>query len=126
MKMLLAAASGGAIGAAGRYLVGVGAVRLFGLSYPWGTLIVNIMGCLLMGVLVEAVALKYSISNVTRTFLTTGILGGFTTFSAFALDFSVLLQRKDVIQAWAYLGGSVSLSIAALLAGLSLARAILH
>jgi len=126
MKMLLAAASGGAIGAAGRYLVGVGAVRLFGLSYPWGTLIVNILGCLLMGVLIEAVALKYSISNVTRTFLTTGILGGFTTFSAFALDFSVLLQRKDVIQAWAYLGGSVSLSIAALLAGLSLARAILH
>ena len=126
MKMLLAAASGGAIGAAGRYLVGVGAVRLFGLSYPWGTLIVNIMGCLLMGVLVEAVALKYSISNVTRTFLTTGILGGFTTFSAFALDFSVLLQRKDVILAWAYLGGSVSLSIAALFAGLSLARAILH
>ncbi len=126
MKMLLAAASGGAIGAAGRYLVGFGAVRLFGLGFPWGTLIVNIAGCLLLGVIIEAVALKYSVSNVVRTFLTTGILGGFTTFSAFALDFSVLLQRKDVVQAWAYLGGSVFLSILALLVGLNLVRAVIQ
>ena len=126
MTMLLAVAGGGAIGAAARYLVGVGAIRLFGMGFPWGTLIVNITGCLIMGIVIEAVALKFSVSNVVRTFLTTGILGGFTTFSAFALDFSFLLQRKDVVLAWAYLGGSVFLSIAALFAGLSLSRAILQ
>ncbi|MGI9570540.1 MAG: CrcB family protein, partial [Desulfobulbia bacterium] len=99
MTMLLAAAGGGAIGAAARYLVGVGAIRLFGMGFPWGTLIVNISGCLIMGIVIEAVALKFSVSNVVRTFLTTGILGGFTTFSAFALDFSFLLQRKDIVMA---------------------------
>lgn len=119
-SLLLAAASG----AAGRYLVGVGALRFLGPSFPWGTLIVNILGCCAMGILIETLALKYSVSNEIRTILATGILAGFTAFSAFALDFSVLLGRKDTGLAIFYATSSVSLSILAQFAGLVVARAI--
>ena len=83
MKLVLLVAAGGAIGAVGRYLVGVGAVRLLGFGFPWGTLIVNVLGSLLMGLLIEFIALRLSASNEVRTFLATGVLGSFTTFSAF-------------------------------------------
>lgn len=125
MKMLIIAAAGGAIGAGGRYLVGVGAMRLLGGGFPWATLIVNVSGCFLMGVLIETAALKWSMSQEMRVFLTTGILGGFTTFSAFSLDFAVLMERKAHAVALAYLGSSVGFSILALFAGLSVARAAL-
>ncbi len=126
MKMVLMAAMGGAIGAAGRYLVGVGALRFIGTGFPWGTLIVNVVGCLLMGLMIEAIALRYSVSNEVRTFLATGVLGGFTTFSAFSLDFAVLMERKTEGLAALYLGASVGLSILALFAGLYIARVILQ
>lgn len=126
MKMVLMVALGGAVGAVGRYLVGVGATRLIGHGFPWGTLIVNIAGSLIMGVLIAAVALRYSVSNEMRAFLTIGILGGFTTFSAFSLDFVVLFERKDYGLAMFYLGSSVGLSILALFVGLSIARAALQ
>jgi len=126
MKMVLMAALGGAIGAAGRYLVGVGAMRLLGSGFPWGTLIVNIVGSLIMGLLIEAFALRYSVSNEIRTLLTTGVLGGFTTFSAFSLDFAVLMERKAHGLAVVYLGASVGLSILALFVGLSMARTALQ
>jgi CrcB protein len=124
MKMFLMAAAGGALGAGARYLVGVGALRLLGSGFPWGTLIVNIAGCFLMGVLIEGAALKWSMSNEMRTFLATGILGGFTTFSAFSLDFAVLMERKANAAAMIYLGASVGFSILALFAGLAVMRAI--
>lgn len=124
MKMFLMAAAGGAFGAGARYLVGVGALRLIGSGFPWGTLIVNIVGSFLMGVLIEGAALKWSMTNEMRTFLATGILGGFTTFSAFSLDFAVLVERKANAAAMLYLGASVGLSILALFAGLSVIRAI--
>ncbi len=124
MKMFLMAAAGGALGAGARYLVGVGAMRLMGPAFPWGTLTVNIVGCFLMGVLIEGAALKWSMSNELRTFLATGILGGFTTFSAFSLDFAVLMERKAQAAAIAYLGASVGFSILALFAGLSIMRAL--
>lgn len=126
MKMVLMAAMGGAIGAAGRYLVGVGAVRLLGTGFPWSTLIVNVAGCLIMGLLIEAIALRYSISNEMRTFLATGILGGFTTFSAFSLDFAVLMERKAQGLAMIYLGASVGFSVLALFAGLAIARMLIQ
>ncbi len=126
MKMILMAAAGGAIGAAGRYLVGIGAVSLLGFGFPWGTLFVNIVGCFAMGALIESLALKYAISLEMRTFLVTGVLGGFTTFSAFALEFSTLLGRKEIALGWIYLGSSVVFSIAALYAGLYLARTLLQ
>ena len=125
MKMLLLAAAGGAIGAAGRYLVSMAALRWFGYGFPWGTVTVNVLGCFLMGILIELLALKYSASNEVRIFLATGILGGFTTFSAFSLDFAVLYERREVAAALTYAGASVVLSILALFAGLSLIRSAL-
>lgn len=124
MNMLLMAAMGGAIGAAGRYAVGVGALRLIGPGFPWGTLIVNIAGSFIMGLMIASFALRYSVSNEVRTFLATGILGGFTTFSAFSLDFAVLMERKTEGLAAIYLGASVGLSILALFAGLYCARTL--
>lgn len=124
--MVLCAAAGGAIGAAGRYLVGVGVIRFIGYGFPWATVIVNVVGSFLMGVLIETMAIRFSASNEMRTFLTTGILGGFTTFSAFSLDFALLYERKEYISSLLYLLGSVSLSIFALFAGLSLMRQTLQ
>ena len=126
MKLVLLAAAGGAIGAAGRYLVGLGAARLLGFAFPWGTLIVNVAGCFAMGVLVELIALRTSASNEVRVFLATGVLGGFTTFSAFSLDFAMLLERREHMAAALYAGSSVLLSILALFAGLGLVRALLQ
>lgn len=123
---ILYAAAGGAIGAAGRYLVGVVALRLMGPGFPWATLTVNIIGSFLMGVIIVTLALRFSTSQEIKTFLTTGILGGFTTFSAFSLDFATLLERKENTLAMLYLGSSVALSILALFAGLALARQILN
>jgi CrcB protein len=126
MKLVMLAAAGGAIGAAARYLVGIGAARLLGFGFPWGTLIVNVAGCLAMGLLIELFAQKYSATNELRTFLATGILGGFTTFSAFSLDFAALIERKQHIAAFAYFGSSVGLSIIALFAGLAIVRMALQ
>jgi len=126
MKLVLLVAAGGAIGAVGRYLVGVGAVRVLGFGFPWGTLIVNVLGSLLMGLLIEFIALRLSASNEVRTFLATGVLGSFTTFSAFSLDFAVLMERKEHMAALFYLSASVTFSILALFAGLSLARSLLQ
>ncbi len=126
LRMVLCAAAGGAIGAAGRYLVGVGVIRFIGYGFPWATVIVNVVGSFLMGVLIETMAIRFSASNEMRTFLTTGILGGFTTFSAFSLDFALLYERKEYISSLLYLLGSVSLSIFALFAGLALMRQTLQ
>ena len=120
------AAMGGAIGAAARYAVSVGATRLFGHGFPWGTLTVNVVGCLIMGLLIEAIALKYSVSLEVRTFLITGILGGLTTFSAFSLDFATLVERKAHLLAAIYLTASVGFSVLALFAGLAIARAVMQ
>ncbi len=120
---LLQVALGGAIGASGRYLTGVAAVRLMGHGFPWGTLAVNVFGSFLMGVLV--VALAYGGGNRAAPFLITGLLGGFTTFSAFSLDAMVLYERGQIGLAGAYVAGSVILSLAAMMLGLLLARALL-
>lgn len=122
MRLLLLACAGGAIGAGLRHLVNIGAVRLLGMGFPWGTMLINIVGSFLMGLLIEALALRYGDSPTVRTFLATGILGGLTTFSAFSLDFAVLLQRGDHLLAAVYLIGSVSIAILALFAGLAAGR----
>ncbi len=120
--LLLAAAAGGAIGAAARLAVVVAAMRLFGPAFPWGTMIVNVAGSLLMGLLVGWLATRSAGSEAMRAFLATGVLGGFTTFSAFSLDFALLWERKAHVAALAYAAGSVALSLAAVFAGLWLAR----
>jgi fluoride exporter len=124
MPVVLWVAAGGAIGAAARYGVNVWSGRLFGDAFPWHTVIVNVTGCFVMGLLVEAMALKLNVGNDMRAFLTTGILGGFTTFSAFSLDFALLVERKTLAAAGAYAAGSVLLSLAAVFAGLALVRAL--
>lgn len=122
MKLLLLASAGGAIGAGARHLVNMGLGRLLGTGFPWGTLTVNIVGSFLMGLLVEYLLLRGASSSELRTFLATGILGGFTTFSAFSLDVAVLIGRKEQGLAALYVAGSVGISIIMLYVGFSVAR----
>ena len=124
MRLLLLACAGGAIGAGLRHLVNIGAVRMPGAGFPWGTFAVNLAGSFLMGLLIEALALRYNGSPEIRTFLATGLLGGLTTFSAFSLDFVFLMQRGELAAAAFYLIGSVSLAILALFAGLHVGRMV--
>jgi CrcB protein len=123
LQLLLAVAAGGALGSVARYLVGVGSGKLFGVEFPWGTLIINIAGSFLIGVFVELFALKWDLPQSARVFLTVGICGGFTTFSTFSLDSYVLLEHGDFWPAAGYVVASVVLSIGALVSGLHLIRA---
>lgn len=113
---------GAGVGGAGRHGVNVLAARLFGSGFPLGTLIVNILGCMAMGLLAGTFAFRGHLPQEARLFLTTGILGGFTTFSAFALDSAVLWERGNIGHALVYVLSSVVLSLAAVAAGLFLAR----
>lgn len=123
MQNIALVAIGGAVGSVARYLVGIGALRLFGPDFPVGTLAVNIVGSFLMGVFIELVALKFDGSPALRLLIATGFLGGFTTFSAFSLDVVGLWERGAVASLLVYLVGSVVFSILALFAGLVLVRA---
>ncbi|HYD88350.1 MAG TPA: fluoride efflux transporter CrcB [Vitreimonas sp.] len=118
MMQVLLVAAGGAIGAVARYGVGVGAAGLFGLAFPWGTLIVNVVGCLAMGVLAARVGPE---QESLRLALGVGVLGGFTTFSAFSLETVRLMQHQPGLSA-IYVLASVLLSVGACWAGLSLGR----
>ncbi|HJT44394.1 MAG TPA: fluoride efflux transporter CrcB [Rhizomicrobium sp.] len=121
MGMLLAVGVGGGIGALARYYLAA-AIQPAGSVFNWGIFAVNITGGLLMGMIVEASALKLNLSPELRAFLTVGILGGYTTFSSFSLDSALLLQKGEYVLAGAYVIGSVVLSILALFAGLWLVR----
>ncbi len=125
MKLLVWAMAGGALGSGARHLVNVGMGRWLGSGFPWWTLFVNVTGCFLMGALIEALALKFQGSQELRTLLATGVLGGYTTFSAFSMDFAHLMQRHDHMNAGLYLAGSVALSILAFYAGLWAVRWVL-
>ena len=122
MFNLFLVAIGGAVGASLRHLVNLAALRVVGAGFPWGTLAVNVVGSLAMGVFIELLARRFNGSNELRLFVATGILGGFTTFSAFSLDFAVLWQRGEILPAFGYALGSVIISIIALFLGLWLAR----
>ena len=122
MKLILLAAAGGAFGSAARYLVTLLSGQLFGLGFPWGTIAVNIAGSFLMGLVIALGAHKFSLSNEMRVLIATGFLGGFTTFSAFSMDFALLVERRDYGLAGLYAAGSVTLSILALFAALLLVR----
>jgi CrcB protein len=113
---------GTGLGGALRHSVNAAALRLFGASFPFGTLTVNVAGSLAMGLLAGLFALKGDTGQAWRLFLTTGILGGFTTFSTFSLDVALLYERGEVIVAGAYALASVTISVAALFAGLYIVR----
>ncbi len=122
----IAIAIGGAIGASLRYLTVGWAVRAFGTALPFGTLTVNVVGSLLMGIFAVTVLTKFQhIDLPIAPFAMTGILGGFTTFSAFSLDTIVMIEEGRVLAAALYVGLSVMLSILALIAGMLLARSAL-
>lgn len=124
MSGLLYVAAGGAIGASCRHLLGMAAMRVFGTGYPDGTFIANIMGSFLMGMLAGWLAFKISGGTNIRLFLGVGLLGGFTTFSAFSLDAILMLERKAYGAFTGYVLGSVILSLLALMVGLILSRKI--
>ncbi|KQY40163.1 fluoride efflux transporter CrcB [Rhizobium sp. Root483D2] len=124
MTHILLVAAGGAVGSVLRYLVGLWTLRSFGPAFPWGTLTVNITGSFLIGVLAETIARKFGASVEMRVFLITGILGGYTTFSAFSLDAMTLLERGEPVTALIYVASSVLLSALAVFAGLALMRAM--
>lgn len=122
MHPLLLVMSGGAIGAGARYASVQWATRLWGPEFPWGTLAVNIIGGLFMGLL--AGWLIRSGGENARLFAGVGILGGFTTFSAFSLDSWMMIERGQMGLAVLYIIASVIGAIAALMIGLSLARTL--
>ena len=117
---------GAGIGGAARHGVNVGAGRMLGLGFPCGTLIVNFVGSFLMGVLAGYFAFRPGIGQHMRLFLTTGVLGGFTTFSAFSLDAALLVERHAYGAAAGYMVGSVAASVAALFFGLAIFRTAGH
>ena len=125
MKLLVLASGGGAIGAGIRFLVNRAFAHQGFIEFPWATLTINISGSFLMGVLVEVLALRINASNELRVFLATGILGGYTTFSAFSLEFATLYERGEMGAAFGYVLASVVLSLFAIFAGLWISRWVL-
>jgi fluoride exporter len=113
---------GGGIGAALRHGINIAAARTLGTAFPYGTLLINISGSFIMGVIAAYFAFKGDASQHWRLFLTTGILGGYTTFSAFSLDAVLLYERGEIGMAALYVIASVAISIAGLFAGLALVR----
>jgi CrcB protein len=125
MTHLFLVAAGGAIGASLRHLFGMVSLRLFGIGFPYGTLGVNVIGSFLMGALIGWLAFRSEGGGQgLRLFLATGVLGGFTTFSAFSLETILLWERGEAGLALTYVLLSVVVSVAALVAGLALVRSI--
>jgi len=122
MPNLLLVMLGGAIGSGARHLVGRATLAWLGPNYPWGTLSVNVIGGMAMGLLVGTLS-RTGGSEPARLLLAVGVLGGFTTFSAFSLDSMAMIERGQMLAAIGYILASVVGSIAALAIGLSLTRA---
>ncbi len=122
MPVVVWVAIGGGLGASARYGVNVLFGKLLGPGFPWQTMFENVLGCFIMGLLTELMALKLNVSQEVRAMLTTGVLGGFTTFSAFSLDFALLMEKKATLHAFAYAAASVLGSLVAVFAGLYLIR----
>ncbi|MBZ9719954.1 fluoride efflux transporter CrcB [Mesorhizobium sp. BR1-1-3] len=114
---------GGGIGAGIRHLTNIGALRFVGPNYPWGTMAINVIGSFAMGLFIASM-MRRGGSNEVRLFVATGILGGFTTFSAFSLDFATLWERGATLPALVYALASVIGAIIALFLGLWLARSL--
>ena len=124
MNIVLFIAAGGAIGAIGRYAVMTAVSHQFGAGYPYGTIIVNLIGSFILGGLVESLKYFSTISNELHVFLIVGVLGSFTTFSTFSMDVVVLMQRNEMFAAGFYILGSVFVSIGGLFLAMVLFRQI--
>lgn len=126
MQTALIVFAGGGVGAVIRHFVNQLVTRLAGLDFPLGVMLINISGSFIMGLAAAFFAFKAdaSWSQPVRLFITTGILGGYTTFSAFSLDVALLWERGEPLQALLYVLGSVVLSVLGLFAGLTLVRVL--
>lgn len=126
MKMILAVATGGALGATGRFLVGKAMLRLMGPGIPWGTFTVNIIGSFAIGLAVTLLSTRYNLTHHWQGFLIVGVLGGFTTFSAFSMEVALMLERDEFAHAALYSGSSVILGFLAVFMGLYVGRYIAY
>ena len=126
MTRFLLVAAGGAIGSIARYGVGIAAQRLAPApAWPWGTLTVNVVGGLLMGLLAGWLAHRAAANTADlRALIGVGLLGGFTTFSAFSLETALMIERREIGPAALYVGLSVLLAVGALFIGLMIARRV--
>lgn len=129
MKLILAIAFGGAVGSVGRYYIAGLAERWFatflGAGFPYGTVVVNVLGSFVLGALVESFAVILMPNSEIRALIFIGVLGSFTTFSAFSSDTYLLLERGEIGRALLYILVSVAISIGAFFVGLCLLRLIL-
>jgi CrcB protein len=119
---VLAVAAGGAFGSVARYLISTWSFARFGPSFPWGTFVINLTGSFLIGVVFGLAAARGGMSPYLRVFLTTGVLGGYTTFSSFAFETYTLGAEGAYVRAGAYALGSLVLGVAAAYAGLVAVR----
>ncbi|MCY7397286.1 MAG: fluoride efflux transporter CrcB [Sphingomonas bacterium] len=124
LKSYLIVFIGGGLGAALRHGVSRASLAYLGPAFPYGTLLVNTVGGLLMGILAQLFLLKGGDNSLLRLFFATGILGGFTTFSAFSLDAALMWQRSDYAAFGTYVVSSVLVSIVALFLGMAAVRAL--
>ncbi len=122
ISYMLVIALGAAIGANVRYTVSLWAIDHLGPIYPYGTLIVNLVGCFLIGIVLELISTRLPLTTAWRLFLVTGILGGLTTFSSFSYEAYSLYQQGMRLPALIYAGGSVALGIVCVTAGAALVR----
>lgn len=125
MTNLLWVAAGGAIGASLRHMANIAGLRIMGAGFPWGTLFVNVFGSLLMGLFIAWLTKRTGTSPELRLFIATGILGGFTTFSAFSLDVANMIERGAMGTAFTYILTSVVISLIAVFIGLWFGRSFL-
>ena len=115
---------GGFLGANARYLLGRAIVERYGSAFPWGTLVVNLTGAFLIGVIAQLLLLRQDDDPAWRLFLVVGILGGYTTFSSYALEIVALMRSDQLWRAMAYLAASNVAGIALCYLGVSLARRV--
>ena len=124
MSRVLLVAAGGALGSALRYLVATAALTWLGPSFPWGTLAVNLVGSFLIGVVQQAATEALVIGEEARLFLTTGVMGGLTTYSAFSYESARLMQAQAWTTAWIYVLVTTVACIALCLLGIAVARGL--
>lgn len=121
---ILTVALGGAMGAVSRFLVGNVVSKALGSAWPYGTFIINIVGCFCMGILMTVIAERQLLPAAWRLFLCVGFLGGFTTFSSFGYEAISLINQGKLLEALGYVGGSVLLGLVAAAIGVCIGRAL--
>lgn len=124
MSSILLVFLGGGLGSVLRWSSGLAMMRLAGVSFPWGTMFVNVVGCFIMGLMFRLLPLPTEGPASARLLVMTGMLGGFTTYSAFALDALVLWTRDDIGEAVAYVGGTLALCLIGVSLGAWLGKAM--